>query len=100
MSDDCSRSGSAEQLAVYRKAMEAAGEEVVRTRFANRMAITDDGNTNPPPGVAILWLQKQPLKRARHESVKFWSSARMRSQVEPPRVPSEVLNIVLTVNSS
>jgi hypothetical protein len=60
MSDHCSRYGSAEQLAVYRKAMEAAGEEVVRMRLANRMAITDDGNTNPPPGFAILWLQNNP----------------------------------------
>jgi hypothetical protein len=70
--NESSRYGSDEQLLKYRMAMEAAGEEVVRLRLANRMAITDDGNTNPPPGLAIIWLREKSLKRARREGVKFW----------------------------
>jgi hypothetical protein len=46
-------------------ALREVGEDIVRVRLANHMAVVDDGWVNPPPAFTREWLASQERRRAR-----------------------------------
>jgi hypothetical protein len=53
---------------VYRQQLEKLGEDVVRHRLANRMAIRDRPENNPPYEFVHIWLGAKVAKRRRAET--------------------------------
>ena len=58
---------------VYREHLEELGEDVVRYRLGNRMAIGNKAENNPPPEFAGAWLTEKAKARRRAESRRFWA---------------------------
>ena len=55
----------------YRRYLDTLGEDVVRHRLANRMAIGDKAENNPPYDLARAWLTKKADERRRTESRRY-----------------------------
>ena len=56
---------------VYRQQLEKLGEDVVRHRLANRMAIGDRPENNPPYEFVHIWLGAKVAKRRRAENWRY-----------------------------
>ena len=56
---------------VYRQHLEKLGEDVVRHRLANRMAIGDRPENNPPYEFVHIWLGAKVAKRRRAENWRY-----------------------------
>jgi hypothetical protein len=58
---------------VYREHLEELGEDVVRYRLGNRMAIGNKAENNPSPEFAGAWLTEKAKARSRKENFRFWA---------------------------
>jgi hypothetical protein len=56
---------------VYRQHLEELGEDVIRHRLANRMAIGDRPENNPPYDFVHIWLGTKVAKRKRAENWRY-----------------------------
>jgi hypothetical protein len=56
---------------VYRQHLEKLGEDVVRHRLLNRMAIGDRPENNPPYEFVHIWLGAKVAKRRRAENWRY-----------------------------
>jgi hypothetical protein len=56
---------------VYRQHLEKLGEDVVRHRLANRMAIGDRPENNPPYEFVHIWLGAKVARRRRAEIWRY-----------------------------
>ena len=56
---------------VYRQQLEKLGEDLVRHRVANRMAIGDRPENNPPYEFVHIWLGAKVAKRRRAENWRY-----------------------------
>ena len=72
---------------VYRQHLEKLGEDVVRHRLANRMAIGDRPENNPPYEFVHIWLGATVAKR-RRIAAGGRAESELPTKVIPP-VPSK-----------